>query len=90
MLELADKIFPNNSNADTSWADVLLGTSVDHTKLRPVDRSGAEVRAHVADKNLVLRDLVKWEIVELEALNCFIVTIVEIRGISVNFPLFRL
>ena len=41
---LADQIVSDDSDADASWADVLLCTSVDDAVLGPVDLLGAEVR----------------------------------------------
>jgi hypothetical protein len=55
--------------------------------LGPVNRPGAEVGAHISYQNLTFRDLVKWEVVELEALNRFVVAIVEIRSVGIDLPL---
>ena len=81
-----DQVVPDDDKGETSWADVLLRASVDNAVLRPVDRLRAEVAGHVGDEDLSSGHLVVSELVELEALDGLVVTVVEELGLGVDVP----
>ena len=84
---LSDEVVPHDGDADASWADVLLGTSVHDAILGPVDLLGAEVRRHVAHERLSFWHFVEWELpVKLEALDGLVVAVVEVLGIWPDVP----
>ena len=82
-----DEVIPDNSDADACWTDILLRASIHDSILRPVDGLAAEVGGHVRNEDLVLRDLVVWELVELKALDRLVVAVVEELGILADLPL---
>lgn len=81
-----DQVVSNDDEGESGGADVLLRASVDNAVLRPVDWLRAEVAGHVADEGLASGHLVVSELVELEALDGLVVTVVEELGLSVDIP----
>ena len=85
-----DEVSPDDHDCDAGWAYVLLGASVDNAILGPVNRLGHEVARHVGDENLAFRHLVKWEVLELKALDGLVVTVVEVLCVGGHVPISRL
>eukprot|EP00128_Syssomonas_multiformis_P015839 Colp12_sorted_trinity150504_noHs@12234 len=81
---VTDEIFANNDNGEAGGSQVLLGSSVYHSKARDVNRSGKECRAEVANKRHTVSLGDVWE---LHTVYCFIGTIVDICSIRVQVPL---
>ena len=81
-----NQVVSSDDEGESGWADILLRASVDNTVLRPVDWLRAEVAGHVADEGLAFGHLVMSELMELEALDSLVVTVVEELGLSVDVP----
>lgn len=81
-----DEVVSHNSDATSSWSNVLLGSSIDNSVLIPIDNLTAEVGRHIRDKDLAFWNLVIWEFFELKSLNGFVVTIVEEFRVTIDFP----
>ena len=50
---MPNQVLSHNSNGNTGGADILLGSSVDDSVLRHVNRLRDKVGAHVTDQDLV-------------------------------------
>ena len=84
----SDQIVSNHHNCDASRSNVLLRASVHHTELAPVDMACCDVRRHVADQGLALRNQMEGKIVaELKALDRLITAVVEESCIAIDVPL---
>ena len=81
-----NQVVSSDDEGESGWADILLRASVDNAVLRPVDWLRAEVAGHVADEGLAFGHLVMSELMELEALDSLVVTVVEELGLSVDVP----
>ena len=81
-----DKIVPDDDEGDAGRSNVLLRTRIHDTVLAPIDGLGHEVGGHVGDEDLSLGHLVVWEIMEFEALDSLVVTVVEELGVGGNIP----
>jgi len=77
------EILTNDDNAHASSAEVLLGASKDAANFRPViNWLREEDGGHIDDK----WGLDVWKMLEFNALDGFVVAIVEVSGIIVAFP----
>ena len=63
-----------------------MSSSIDDTVLGPVDSSSAEVGRHVTHKRLAFGNLIEGEVAELEALDRFVVTVMEEFCVLANVP----
>ena len=87
----SDEIVPNDGDANTGRADVLLCTSIHNSVFAPVDLLGQEVTRHVANEVLALGHEVEWEVlIKLDTLDRLIVTVVEELSVGVDVPLRRI
>ncbi|EAT35241.1 AAEL012570-PA [Aedes aegypti] len=81
---MSDKVFPNDDQSDSGRADVLLGATKDNAELLHVNWSGHDVGRHIHHQ----RDPIRVRSgVELHALDGFVVTVVDVRSLRVQFPL---
>mmetsp|Transcript_889 Transcript_889/g.1216 ORF Transcript_889/g.1216 Transcript_889/m.1216 type:complete len:437 (-) Transcript_889:85-1395(-) len=79
---LADKVLADDSNSETSGANVLLGTGVDKTVLGNINGLGAEVGGHIGNES----SLDVGSALELNTLDGLIVAVVDILGVSTQLP----
>jgi hypothetical protein len=73
-------------NRETARTDVLLSTDVYHIKFLPLHLAGGKVAAHVANNELALGNHFPGKLVELKALDSFVLTEVEEGSILFNLP----
>lgn len=82
----SEEVLANETHADSSGSDVLLGSSIDKAVFVPVDFSCAEVGTHISAQNLTFRNNFIWELVHGETLNSFVAAVMEIFGILSDIP----
>ena len=89
---LAEQIFSNDQDGAAGGSYVLLCSCVHDTELFPVDWARSDIRTHITHNCHSFNQMVgEVAFVELEAVNCFVLAIMKIRRILVNFPFrFRL
>lgn len=83
------QIISDDGDSQSSRAQVLGSTSKDHSILWPVNWLGTNVWSHVWDKNHVLWQHIKRELIEFYSLDGFIVAVVKELSWRVNDPLWR-
>lgn len=87
-LSVSNQTFLNNDESDSRGSHVLLGSGVNKVVSVPINRSGANVRAHIANNWHALRDLLPGEIVlYFNSMNCLVVAEVEVSAFGIDIPL---
>lgn len=74
---LSDQVISHDRDDKPSWSQLLLGASIHHSVLAPVDLLRGNRRCHIADQNLIVRYSVEWEIINLLSFVSFIIDVVE-------------
>jgi len=82
---MSNKIFSNNYHANSSRSQILLSSSIDDSIFFPINWSSTDIWTHITDKSLSSNLLIR-EVIELNSMNSFIITIVEICSFWVNVP----